>query len=76
MTAYLINHLRQPDVLHRAQSGSVDRRFGSTQRERGSRPLELQYLLPDDQGSRERSRRIVAFIQIGLAEFGLQHRDA
>jgi len=38
--------------------------------------LELQYLLPDDQGSRERSRRIVAFIQIGLAEFGLQHRDA
>jgi hypothetical protein len=38
--------------------------------------LELQYLLPDDQGSRERSDRIVAFIQIGLAEFGLQHRDA
>jgi hypothetical protein len=38
--------------------------------------LELQHLLPDDQGSRERSRRIVAFIQIGLAEFGLQHRDA
>jgi hypothetical protein len=37
MTAYLINHLRQPGVLHRAQSGSVDRRFGSTQRERGSR---------------------------------------
>jgi UTP:GlnB (protein PII) uridylyltransferase len=38
--------------------------------------FELQYLLPDDQGSRERSGQIVAFMQIGLAEFGLRHRDA
>jgi hypothetical protein len=38
--------------------------------------FELQYLLPDDQGSRERSGQIVASMQIGLAEFGLRHRDA
>jgi hypothetical protein len=38
--------------------------------------LELQYLLPDDQRSRERSCRIVAFMRVGLAELGLQHRDA
>jgi UTP:GlnB (protein PII) uridylyltransferase len=39
--------------------------------------LELQYLLPEDQKSWERSGRIVAFIRIGLAELGLQHhRDA
>jgi hypothetical protein len=38
--------------------------------------VELQYLLPDEQGRRARSGRIVAFMQIGLAELGLQHRDA
>jgi UTP:GlnB (protein PII) uridylyltransferase len=39
--------------------------------------LELQYLLPEDQRSWERSGRIVAFIRIGLAELGIQHhRDA
>jgi UTP:GlnB (protein PII) uridylyltransferase len=39
--------------------------------------LELQYLLPEDQRSWERSGRIVAFIRIGLTELGLAHyRDA
>jgi hypothetical protein len=39
--------------------------------------LELQYLLPADQETWERSGRIVAFIRNGLADLGLQHhRDA
>jgi hypothetical protein len=39
--------------------------------------FELQYLLPEDQKSWERSGRIVAFIRIGLTELGLAHyRDA
>ena len=35
--------------------------------------LELQYLLPEDEESWERSGRIVAFIRFGLAELGLDH---
>ena len=39
--------------------------------------FELQYVLPEDQRSWERSGRIVAFIRIGLTELGLAHyRDA
>jgi hypothetical protein len=39
--------------------------------------LELQYLLPEDQRSWERTGRIVAFMSKGLAELGLaHHRDA
>src|SRR5260370_6284724 len=36
-------------------------------------PLELQYLLPEDEESWERSGRIVAFMRFGLAELGLDH---
>lgn len=39
--------------------------------------FELQYVLPENQESWERSRRIVAFIRIGLTELGLtDYRDA
>jgi hypothetical protein len=39
--------------------------------------FELQYVLPEDQRSWERSHRIVAFIRIGLTELGLtDYRDA
>jgi len=39
--------------------------------------FELQYVLPEDEKSWERSGRIVAFIRIGLTELGLAHyRDA
>jgi hypothetical protein len=38
--------------------------------------LELQYLLPEDQESQERGGRIAAFMRIGLAALGLDHRDA
>jgi hypothetical protein len=36
----------------------------------------LQYLLPENQESWERSGLIVAFMRIGLAELGLAYQDA